>query len=240
VKKNGPATRWSHPAHAAESFICYARPKLLPAPGYRYHSVLHVGFLTCLNDILIPHLKSIFELSYAKAMLIQFAFFSAYFLFSVPWSRVVNTIGYKTQQDMSTHLREEVTLNVNLLMGAMNAINHVNARTFGFVPEDLHNAGLVLVEQLNSDRFDLYFTDHKLSVYEQTGHRELIRFYKLIGGILSVVEHRCWISLRPTIHEAIEKGRKYFADQGIDFVREQTPIDLFFGLDLAGNKVTPA
>src|ERR1700734_3025727 len=54
------------------------------------------GFLTCLNDILIPHLKSIFELSYAKAMLIPFAFFSAYFLFSVPWSRVVNTIGYKT------------------------------------------------------------------------------------------------------------------------------------------------
>src|ERR1700742_463494 len=54
------------------------------------------GFLTCLNDILIPHLKSIFELSYAKAMLIQFAFFSAYFLFSIPWSRVVNAIGYKT------------------------------------------------------------------------------------------------------------------------------------------------
>src|SRR5271170_3698593 len=54
------------------------------------------GFLTCLHDILIPHLKSIFELSYAKAMLIQFAFFSAYFLFSVPWSKVVNTIGYKT------------------------------------------------------------------------------------------------------------------------------------------------
>src|SRR5271154_5873989 len=54
------------------------------------------GFLTCLNDILIPHLKSIFELSYAKAMLIQFSFFSGYFLFSVPWSKVVNTIGYKT------------------------------------------------------------------------------------------------------------------------------------------------
>src|SRR5580704_17281372 len=54
------------------------------------------GFLTCLNDILIPHLKSIFELSYAKAMLIQFAFFSAYFLFSVPGAWVVNAIGYKT------------------------------------------------------------------------------------------------------------------------------------------------
>jgi MFS transporter, FHS family, L-fucose permease len=53
------------------------------------------GFLTCLNDILVPHLKSIFDLSYARVMLIQFAFFSAYFLFSLPWSRFVNRIGYQ-------------------------------------------------------------------------------------------------------------------------------------------------
>src|SRR5690349_826554 len=53
------------------------------------------GFLTCLNDILVPHLKSIFDLSYARVMLVQFAFFSAYFLFSVPWSRIVNAIGYQ-------------------------------------------------------------------------------------------------------------------------------------------------
>ena len=53
------------------------------------------GFLTCLNDILVPHLKSIFELSYARVMLVQFAFFSAYFLFSIPWSKVVNAIGYQ-------------------------------------------------------------------------------------------------------------------------------------------------
>src|SRR5215470_12141686 len=53
------------------------------------------GFLTSLNDILVPHLKSIFELSYTRVMLVQFAFFSAYFLFSVPWSKVVNKIGYQ-------------------------------------------------------------------------------------------------------------------------------------------------
>src|SRR5271170_1567342 len=53
------------------------------------------GFLTCLNDILVPHLKSIFDLSYAQVMLVQFAFFSAYFLFSVPWSKFVNTVGYQ-------------------------------------------------------------------------------------------------------------------------------------------------
>jgi MFS transporter, FHS family, L-fucose permease len=53
------------------------------------------GFLTALNDILVPHLKSVFDLSYTRVMLIQFAFFSAYFLFSLPWSRVVNVIGYQ-------------------------------------------------------------------------------------------------------------------------------------------------
>jgi FHS family L-fucose permease-like MFS transporter len=53
------------------------------------------GFLTCLNDILVPHLRSIFDLSYSRVMLVQCAFFSAYFLFSLPWSKVVNLIGYQ-------------------------------------------------------------------------------------------------------------------------------------------------
>jgi MFS transporter, FHS family, L-fucose permease len=76
-------------------------PVVLPAPNYtRPLAVVTTlffmwGFLTCLNDILVPHLKSIFDLSYARVMLVQFAFFSAYFLFSVPWSRVVNRIGYQ-------------------------------------------------------------------------------------------------------------------------------------------------
>jgi len=76
-------------------------PLVLPAPNYtRPLAVVTTlffmwGFLTCLNDILVPHLKSIFDLSYARVMLVQFAFFSAYFLFSVPWSRIVNFIGYQ-------------------------------------------------------------------------------------------------------------------------------------------------
>jgi FHS family L-fucose permease-like MFS transporter len=53
------------------------------------------GFMTELNDVLVPHLKSIFELNYFKSMLIQFAFFSAYFIFSVPWARVIDWVGYK-------------------------------------------------------------------------------------------------------------------------------------------------
>ena len=53
------------------------------------------GFLTCLNDILVPHLKSIFDLNYAQFMLIQFAFFGAYFVFSFPSARIVDWIGYQ-------------------------------------------------------------------------------------------------------------------------------------------------
>ena len=53
------------------------------------------GFLTCLNDILVPHLKSIFDLSYFQVMLIQFAFFGAYFIFSIPSAKVIDWIGYQ-------------------------------------------------------------------------------------------------------------------------------------------------
>jgi FHS family L-fucose permease-like MFS transporter len=53
------------------------------------------GFVTALNDVLIPHLKSIFDLNYAKASLIQFAFFAAYFLFSIPAARLIDSVGYK-------------------------------------------------------------------------------------------------------------------------------------------------
>ena len=53
------------------------------------------GFLTCLNDILVPHLKPIFDLNYTRVMLIQFAFFGAYFLFSIPSAKVIDLIGYQ-------------------------------------------------------------------------------------------------------------------------------------------------
>ena len=75
---------------AATAPVSYARPlTIVTALFFMW------GFLTCLNDILVPHLKSIFDLSYTRVMLIQFSFFSAYFLFSLPWSRFVNRIGYQ-------------------------------------------------------------------------------------------------------------------------------------------------
>ena len=53
------------------------------------------GFITCLNDILIPHLKAVFTLSYTQAMLVQFCFFAAYFVVSVPSGYLLKKISYK-------------------------------------------------------------------------------------------------------------------------------------------------
>jgi len=80
------------------------------------------GFITCLNDILVPHLKSIFNLNYTHVMLVQFAFFSAYFLFSIPWSKVVHAIGYQK------------TMVTGLLMMAVGAALFVPAASVASFP----------------------------------------------------------------------------------------------------------
>jgi len=54
------------------------------------------GFITCLNDILIPHLKAVFDLNYTQVMLVQFTFFTAYAIVSLPSGMLVEKIGYKT------------------------------------------------------------------------------------------------------------------------------------------------
>jgi FHS family L-fucose permease-like MFS transporter len=53
------------------------------------------GLLTALNDVLIPHLKAIYTLSYLQAMLVQFCFFGAYFIVSLPAGVLIRKIGYQ-------------------------------------------------------------------------------------------------------------------------------------------------
>jgi len=53
------------------------------------------GLLTSLNDVLIPHLKSIYTLNYVQAMLVQFCFFGAYFIVSIPAGALIKRIGYQ-------------------------------------------------------------------------------------------------------------------------------------------------
>ncbi|WP_299620257.1 sugar MFS transporter [uncultured Tenacibaculum sp.] len=53
------------------------------------------GFITVLVDSLVPRLKDVFEMSYAKTVLVQFAFFTAFFVVSVPAGKLLSKIGYK-------------------------------------------------------------------------------------------------------------------------------------------------
>lgn len=55
-----------------------------------------MGFITCLNDILVPYLKEVFDLDYGQAALVQFCFFGAYGLTSIPASKVIEKVGYQT------------------------------------------------------------------------------------------------------------------------------------------------
>ncbi len=73
------------------------------------------GFLTALNDILVPHLRSIFELNYTRVMLINSAFFGSYFVFAIPAGMVIEKIGYKK------------TMVVGLLIMAVGALLFVPA-----------------------------------------------------------------------------------------------------------------
>jgi len=52
------------------------------------------GGLTSLNDVIIPKLKDLFTLNYMQAMLVQSAFFAAYFAISIPGAALVKRIGY--------------------------------------------------------------------------------------------------------------------------------------------------
>jgi len=78
-------------------------PSYSPAPASTNIAALSLvtalfflwGFVTVLNDVLIPHFKSIFSLSYKSVSLVQAFFFSAYFIFSIPSAKLVDTIGYK-------------------------------------------------------------------------------------------------------------------------------------------------
>jgi FHS family L-fucose permease-like MFS transporter len=81
-----------------------------------------VGFLTCLNDIIIPHLKSIFALNYAEVLTVQFAFFTSYFVFSYPGGALVDKLGYKK------------TMVVGLIIMALGAAGFIPAASLALFP----------------------------------------------------------------------------------------------------------
>ena len=54
-----------------------------------------IGFITALNDILVPHFKDLFHLSNVLALMVDLCFFGAYFVMSIPCGWIIGRIGYK-------------------------------------------------------------------------------------------------------------------------------------------------
>jgi MFS transporter, FHS family, L-fucose permease len=59
------------------------------------------GFLTSLNNVLVKKLEDIFQLGHGRAMLGTAAWFLAYLIFSVPWAKVIEKVGYKATMVIS-------------------------------------------------------------------------------------------------------------------------------------------
>jgi FHS family L-fucose permease-like MFS transporter len=89
--------RVSTPAFAPADRVDGAQPPASTAFPLTVVTLLFFmwGLLTSLNDVLIPHLKSIYTLTYVQAMLVQFCFFGAYFIVSLPAGMLIRRIGYK-------------------------------------------------------------------------------------------------------------------------------------------------
>jgi FHS family L-fucose permease-like MFS transporter len=83
----------------------------LTSPGYFVPFIIVTalffifGFITNLNMALVPHLKAIFTLPYAWAMLAESAFFLAYLVFSSPTSKLIESIGYKRTMVVSLFIQ---------------------------------------------------------------------------------------------------------------------------------------
>src|SRR5580692_5559784 len=94
------ATKTNQPAPAGLTSAGYLVPFIIVTALF-----FIFGFITNLNMALVPHLKAIFTLGFALAMLAESAFFLAYFVFSAPTSRLIESIGYKKTMVVSLFIQ---------------------------------------------------------------------------------------------------------------------------------------
>ena len=143
--------------------------------GARYGLALSVlatvffmwGFATVLNDILVPHLKAVFDLNYARSLLIQFVFYLAYLLMSLPSARLLERIGYKSSiivglfgmafaallfLPAAYFVSYDIFLAALFVLGTAIALLHVAANPYVAVigPPETASSRLNLVQALNS------------------------------------------------------------------------------------------
>jgi FHS family L-fucose permease-like MFS transporter len=107
----------------------HQHPRQPAAFGYLTALFFLWGFITCLNDLLIPLLKKAFALSYLEAMLVQTAFFGAYFLVSLGYFLLSVTVG-----DPIARMGYRKGLVLGLAIGALGCLLFYPAAHFRAYP----------------------------------------------------------------------------------------------------------
>ncbi|HEX2682777.1 MAG TPA: sugar MFS transporter, partial [Ferruginibacter sp.] len=180
-----------------------------------------MGFITCLNDILVPYLKKMFDLSYTQASMIQFCFFGAYAVMSIPSSMIVEAAGYKRGMILgfigaamgcllffpAVTLHSYLVFLIALFILATGVVLlQVAANPYVSVlgPPETASARLTLNQALNSvgtflaPFFGIYFI---LSALNKAGSTEAVKIpYLIIAVVLLVI---AFILSRMTLPEIV-------------------------------------
>ncbi len=182
-----------------------------------------IGFITVLNDVLIPHLKEMFSLNYTQAMLIQFCFFSAYFIVSVPAGLLVHKVGYKSSMIFgllttalgcglfypaaSLHVYGLFLLALFVLASGLTILQvSVNPYVAALGPERLASSRLILAQALNSFGTTIgpFFAGMMLlSVSGIAAGSEAVKTqYLMLAGVLILASFIVKKLKLPEIHES--------------------------------------
>jgi FHS family L-fucose permease-like MFS transporter len=138
------------------------------------------GGITSLNDVIIPKLKALFTLNYGQAMLVQFAFFTAYFVISYPGAWIVRKVGY---------LRAGVAGLLTMTVGCLLFIPASSSGLFGtfLVALFVLAAGITIVQVVSNPLVSLLgppSTAHSRLTFAQAFNSLGTTIFPYVGSIL--------------------------------------------------------
>lgn len=138
------------------------------------------GGITSLNDVIIPKLKELFTLNYTQAMLVQFCFFTAYFLIGIPGARLVKRIGY---------MRGAVAGLLTMMVGCLLFIPASKSATYALFLGALFvlASGIVIVQVVSNPLISLLGsarTAHSRLTFAQAFNSLGTTIFPIVGSML--------------------------------------------------------
>ncbi|KPL68289.1 glucose transporter [Erythrobacter sp. SG61-1L] len=148
--------------------------------GFVFALFFIFGGITSLNDVVIPKLKELFTLNYTQAMLVQFCFFTAYFVIGIPGARLVKKIGY---------MRGAVAGLLTMMLGCLLFIPASQTATYGLFLFALFvlASGVVIVQVVANPLISLLgpaSTAHSRLTFAQAFNSVGTTIFPYVGSIV--------------------------------------------------------